>query len=102
MTSFCIQLIVSQIATESLSALVKETELLENPSNGKCNYLPSQDHLIMLMLLGLASVNPQQKDQAEELFPSTIEVGFQLKCSLQNVLSFYPQICGTEQTPTFL
>ncbi len=101
MTSNCIQLIVSQIATESLSALVKETELLRIRQTVNAN-LPFQDHLIMLMLLGLASVNPQQKDQAEELFPSTIEVGFQLKCSLQNVLSFYPQICGTEQlTPPF-
>ena len=55
------------------------------------------------MLLGLALYILNKKDQAEELFPSTIEVGFQMRCSFANVLSFYPQICGTEQlTPPFV
>ena len=65
----------------SLECLVKKTELLENPSNGKFNHLPSQDHFDQRYALRSRSVNPQQKDQAEELFPSKIEVGFQMKCS---------------------
>ena len=81
MTSNLYSIIVSQIATDSLSALVKETELLQNPSNGNCKHLPSQDHFDQRYALRSRSVNPQQKDQAEELFPSKIEVGFQMKCS---------------------
>ena len=84
MTSNLYSIIVSQIATDSLSALVKETELLQNPSNGNCNHLPSQDHFDQRYALRSRSVNPQQKDQAEELFPSKIE------------------ICGAELNPTFL
>ena len=76
MTSKLYSIIVSQIATDSLSALVKETELLQNPSNGNCKHLPFQDHFDQRYALRSRSVNPQQKDQAEELFPSTVEVGF--------------------------
>ena len=78
----------------SLECLVKKTELLENPSNGNCKYLPLQDHFDQINALRSRSVNPQQKDQAEELFPSTIEVGFILRRSFANLLIFYPQICG--------
>ena len=89
----------------SLECLVKKTELLENPSNGKFNHLPSQDHFDLSYALRSRSVNPQQKDQAEELFPSTIEVGFQMKCSFCKSFVFsstdlwhratYPTFCET-------
>ena len=105
MTSKLYSIIVSQIATDSLSALVKETELLQNPSNGNCNHLPSQDHSDHVYALRSRSVNPQQKDQAEELFPSKIEVGFQMKCSFIVIFclfihrsvaqSFNPTFCET-------
>ena len=101
MTSNCILFIVSQIATDSLSALVKETELLQNPSNGNCNHLPSQDHFDQRYALRSRSVNPQQKDQAEELFPSTIEVGFQLECSLQMFYLSIHRSVAQSNLPTF-
>ena len=54
MTSSCIDLIVSQIATKSsyaLSALVKETEPVRIRQTVKANSFPCKDHLIMFHAL---------------------------------------------------
>ena len=75
MTSFCIQLIVSQIATESLSALVKETELLRIRQTVKAN-LPSQDHFDHLNALRSRAVHPQQKGSGRGAFPKHDRGGF--------------------------
>ena len=60
----------------SLECLVKKTELLENPSNGKCNHLPSQDHLIMFNALRSCVCKSSTKGSGRGAFPKHSRGGF--------------------------
>ena len=87
MTSFMYSAIVSQIVTDSPSALVKETLLLENPSNGKCNNLPLQDHFDHFHALRSRSVNPT-KGSGRGAFSKHNRGGFYLKMFFCKPLNF--------------
>ena len=105
MTSFCIQLIVSQIATESLSALVKETELLRIRQTVKSKFLPFSRSFDHVNALRSCVCKSSTKGSGRGAFPKHDRGGFSAKMFFAKRFIFlstdlwhratYPTFCET-------